>query len=87
MWRRLTRWVAPLRWATPTGAVCPARAPSENAETYTAGTRQVATGLAELERRNGKILCTSMCIGLGKHPDSVGATRILIFVCRYGSVE
>lgn len=29
------------------------------------GARQVATGLAELRRREGKILVTSMCIGLG----------------------
>lgn len=29
------------------------------------GARQVATGLHELRRRNGKILVTSMCIGLG----------------------
>jgi hypothetical protein len=43
--------------------------------------------LAELERRNGKILCTSMCIGLGKYPEFVGATGILTFVGRHGSVE
>jgi acetyl-CoA acyltransferase 1 len=30
------------------------------------GARQIATGLAELERRSGKILVTSMCIGLGE---------------------
>ncbi|KAK7694615.1 hypothetical protein QCA50_001802 [Cerrena zonata] len=29
------------------------------------GTRQVVTGLAELRRRDAKILCTSMCIGSG----------------------
>ncbi|GBE78290.1 3-ketoacyl-CoA thiolase B, peroxisomal [Sparassis crispa] len=29
------------------------------------GTRQVVTGLAELRRRGGKVLCTSMCIGSG----------------------
>lgn len=29
------------------------------------GARQVATGLAELKRSGGKILCTSMCIGSG----------------------
>ncbi|OCH96446.1 3-ketoacyl-CoA thiolase [Obba rivulosa] len=29
------------------------------------GTRQVVTGLAELRRQNGKLLCTSMCIGSG----------------------
>ncbi|CEL54679.1 hypothetical protein RSOLAG1IB_07213 [Rhizoctonia solani AG-1 IB] len=37
------------------------------------GIRQVATGLAELRRRNGKILCTSMCIGSG-----MGAAAIFI---------
>ena len=30
-----------------------------------AGARQVVTGLAELKRRGGSILCTSMCIGSG----------------------
>jgi acetyl-CoA acyltransferase 1 len=30
------------------------------------GARQIATGLAELERRGGRILVTSMCIGLGE---------------------
>ncbi|KAH9937657.1 putative 3-ketoacyl-CoA thiolase B [Fomitopsis serialis] len=30
-----------------------------------AGARQVVTGLAELRRRGGSILCTSMCIGSG----------------------
>ncbi|KAI0347814.1 thiolase [Trametopsis cervina] len=30
------------------------------------GARQVATGLNELERRNGKVLVTSMCIGAGQ---------------------
>jgi acetyl-CoA acetyltransferase len=29
------------------------------------GARQVATGLNELRRRKGKVLVTSMCIGLG----------------------
>ncbi|KAK7064198.1 40S ribosomal protein S3-1 [Favolaschia claudopus] len=29
------------------------------------GVRQVVTGLAELRRRNGSLLCTSMCIGSG----------------------
>ncbi|KAI0078912.1 3-ketoacyl-CoA thiolase [Panus rudis PR-1116 ss-1] len=29
------------------------------------GTRQVVTGLAELRRRDAKILCTSMCVGSG----------------------
>ncbi|CAE6405833.1 unnamed protein product [Rhizoctonia solani] len=37
------------------------------------GIRQVATGLAELRRRNGKILCTSMCIGSG-----MGAAAIFV---------
>jgi len=32
------------------------------------GARQIATGLAELERRGGKVLVTSMCIGLGECP-------------------
>ncbi len=30
-----------------------------------AGVRQVVTGLAELRRRDAKLLCTSMCIGSG----------------------
>ena len=38
-----------------------------------AGVRQVITGLAELKRRNGKILCTSMCIGSG-----MGAAGIFV---------
>ncbi|KAL5633709.1 hypothetical protein ACGC1H_005803 [Rhizoctonia solani] len=37
------------------------------------GIRQVATGLAELRRRNGKVLCTSMCIGSG-----MGAAAIFV---------
>ncbi|KAG8795944.1 hypothetical protein FRC12_007757 [Ceratobasidium sp. 428] len=37
------------------------------------GVRQVATGLAELRRRNGRILCTSMCIGSG-----MGAAAIFV---------
>ncbi|KAL5639239.1 hypothetical protein ACGC1H_006669 [Rhizoctonia solani] len=37
------------------------------------GARQVATGLAELERRGGKVLVTSMCIGLG-----MGAAAVFI---------
>jgi acetyl-CoA acyltransferase 1 len=32
------------------------------------GARQIATGLTELERRGGRILVTSMCIGLGEWP-------------------
>lgn len=35
------------------------------------GARQVATGLAELKKRGGKILVTSMCIGLGMGASSV----------------
>ncbi|KAI0322720.1 3-ketoacyl-CoA thiolase [Amylostereum chailletii] len=37
------------------------------------GVRQVVTGLAELRRRNGQILCTSMCVGSG-----MGAAGILV---------
>ncbi|KAF8912699.1 3-ketoacyl-CoA thiolase [Gymnopilus junonius] len=37
------------------------------------GIRQVVTGLAELKRRNGHILCTSMCIGSG-----MGAAGIFV---------
>jgi len=37
------------------------------------GVRQVITGLAELKRRNGQILCTSMCIGSG-----MGAAGIFV---------
>ncbi|KAL5535556.1 hypothetical protein ACEPAF_3650 [Sanghuangporus sanghuang] len=37
------------------------------------GTRQIVTGLAQLRRQNGQILCTSMCIGSG-----MGAAAILI---------
>ncbi|KAJ6604489.1 Thiolase, N-terminal domain-containing protein [Mycena vulgaris] len=37
------------------------------------GTRQVATGLNELERRKGKVLLTSMCIGTG-----MGAAAIFV---------
>ncbi|KAA1468202.1 3-ketoacyl-CoA thiolase [Dentipellis sp. KUC8613] len=37
------------------------------------GVRQVVTGLAELRRRNGEILCTSMCIGSG-----MGAAGIFV---------
>lgn len=35
------------------------------------GVRQVATGLAELERQNGKTLITSMCIGSGQGASSL----------------
>jgi len=37
------------------------------------GARQIATGLNELKRRNGKILVTSMCIGLG-----MGAAAVFV---------
>ncbi|KIJ68406.1 hypothetical protein HYDPIDRAFT_106602 [Hydnomerulius pinastri MD-312] len=37
------------------------------------GVRQVVTGLAELRRRNEKVLCTSMCVGSG-----MGAAGIFI---------
>ena len=37
------------------------------------GTRQVVTGLAELRRRNGDILLTSMCVGSG-----MGAAGIFV---------
>ena len=38
-----------------------------------AGIRQVITGLAELKRRNEKVLCTSMCVGSG-----MGAASIVV---------
>jgi len=37
------------------------------------GVRQVVTGLAELSRRNEKLLCTSMCVGSG-----MGAAGIFV---------
>ncbi|KAF8550519.1 thiolase [Imleria badia] len=37
------------------------------------GVRQIATGLNELQRRNGKILVTSMCIGTG-----MGAAAVFV---------
>ncbi|KAK2461888.1 hypothetical protein APHAL10511_006351 [Amanita phalloides] len=37
------------------------------------GVRQVVTGLAELRRRNGSLLCTSMCVGSG-----MGAASIIV---------
>jgi acetyl-CoA acetyltransferase family protein len=37
------------------------------------GVRQVVTGLEELRRRNGELLCTSMCIGSG-----MGAAGIFV---------
>jgi acetyl-CoA acetyltransferase len=42
-------------------------------EVLIAGVRQVVTGLAELKRRNAKILCTSMCVGSG-----MGAAGIFV---------
>lgn len=39
----------------------------------TAGVRQVVTGLAELSRRGGDLLCTSMCVGSG-----MGAAAIFV---------
>ena len=41
--------------------------------TLIAGVRQVVTGLAELRRRQGRVLCTSMCVGSG-----MGAAGILV---------
>ena len=43
------------------------------AELFKAGVRQVVTGLAELKRRNGSLLCTSMCVGSG-----MGAAGIFV---------
>lgn len=37
------------------------------------GTRQIATGLNALERRGGRVLVTSMCIGLG-----MGAAAVFV---------
>ena len=37
------------------------------------GVRQVVTGVHELERRQGKVLVTSMCIGTG-----MGAAAVLV---------
>jgi len=37
------------------------------------GTRQIATGLAELKRRRRKILVTSICIGTG-----MGAAAVFV---------
>ncbi|KAJ7070993.1 3-ketoacyl-CoA thiolase [Mycena amicta] len=44
------------------------------------GVRQVVTGLAELRRRNGSVLCTSMCVGSG-----MGAAGIFVNEARSGS--
>lgn len=38
-----------------------------------AGLRQIVTGLAELKRKDQKLLCTSMCIGSG-----MGAAGIFV---------
>ena len=46
---------------------------SLGAELCVAGVRQVVTGLAELRRRNGTLLCTSMCVGSG-----MGAASIIV---------
>lgn len=35
------------------------------------GIRMVATGLAELQRRNEKVLCTSLCVGSGQGAASI----------------
>ncbi|KAG9014517.1 3-ketoacyl-CoA thiolase A, peroxisomal [Tulasnella sp. JGI-2019a] len=37
------------------------------------GARQVVTGMSELRKRDGSILCTSMCIGSG-----MGAAAIFV---------
>ncbi|THH06918.1 hypothetical protein EW145_g3744 [Phellinidium pouzarii] len=37
------------------------------------GTRQIVTGLSQLRRQNGQVLCTSMCIGSG-----MGAAAIFV---------
>ncbi|PPQ64439.1 hypothetical protein CVT26_002146 [Gymnopilus dilepis] len=42
------------------------------------GIRQVVTGLAELKRKNGQILCTSMCVGSG-----MGAAGIFVNEARH----
>ncbi|KAJ7293617.1 3-ketoacyl-CoA thiolase [Mycena rebaudengoi] len=44
------------------------------------GVRQVVTGLAELKRKNGSLLCTSMCIGSG-----MGAAGIFVNEARSSS--
>ncbi|GLB36187.1 putative thiolase family protein [Lyophyllum shimeji] len=43
------------------------------------GVRQVVTGLAELQRTGGKLLCTSMCIGSG-----MGAAGVFVNEARHG---
>ncbi|KAG6874575.1 hypothetical protein C0993_000315, partial [Termitomyces sp. T159_Od127] len=42
------------------------------------GARQVATGLAELQRTNGRLLCTSMCVGSG-----MGAAAVFVNEARH----
>ncbi|KAJ7254071.1 3-ketoacyl-CoA thiolase [Mycena haematopus] len=44
------------------------------------GVRQVVTGLAELQRKNGTLLCTSMCIGSG-----MGAAGLFVNEARSAS--
>jgi acetyl-CoA acyltransferase 1 len=44
---------------------------------FAAGVRQVVTGLAQLQRTEGKLLCTSMCIGSG-----MGAAGIFVSEAR-----
>lgn len=45
-----------------------------------AGTRQVVTGLAELKRKNKKLLVTSMCVGSG-----MGAAGLFVNEARHGA--
>ncbi|KAF9241335.1 3-ketoacyl-CoA thiolase [Melanogaster broomeanus] len=47
--------------------------PMERVNPNGAGVRQVVTGLAELRRRNERVLCTSMCVGSG-----MGAAGIFV---------
>lgn len=47
---------------------------------YLAGTRQVVTGLAELKRKDKKLLVTSMCIGSG-----MGAAAVFVNEARHGA--
>ena len=59
---------------------------SLGAELCVAGVRQVVTGSAELRRRNGTLLCTSMCVGSG-----MGAASIIVneasFNCQAYSMD
>ncbi|KAL4070980.1 Thiolase, N-terminal domain-containing protein [Scleroderma citrinum] len=41
------------------------------------GVRQVVTGLAELRRRRGRVLCTSMCVGSGMGAAGIFVNEIL----------